>query len=70
MVLHAKNYDPDYWAKLIKDSGAKYSVITSRHHDGFSLWDTKFGNLNAVTQFSCKKRCAYSICKCTYEIMI
>ena len=36
----AKNYDPDYWAKLIKESGAKYSVITSKHHDGFCLWPT------------------------------
>ena len=44
----AKNYDPQYWAKLIKESGAQYSVITARHHDGFSLWDTKYGNLNAV----------------------
>ena len=44
----AEKYDPDLWVKLIKDSGAKYAVITSRHHDGFSLWDTKYGNLNAV----------------------
>ncbi len=44
----AKDYNPDYWAKLIKESGAQYSVITSRHHDGFSLWDTKYGNLNSV----------------------
>jgi alpha-L-fucosidase len=44
----AKNYDPQYWAKLIKESGAQYSVITARHHDGFSLWNTKYGNLNAV----------------------
>lgn len=46
--FNAKNYDPEYWAKLIKESGAQYSVITSRHHDGFSLWDTKYGNLNSV----------------------
>lgn len=44
----AENYDPEYWAELIKESGAKYSVITSRHHDGFSLWDTEYGKLNAV----------------------
>ncbi|PID27303.1 MAG: alpha-L-fucosidase [Candidatus Cloacimonadota bacterium] len=43
-----ENYNPKYWAKLIKNSGAKYSVITSKHHDGFALWDTKLGNLNAV----------------------
>ena len=51
----AKNYDPEYWAKLIKDSGAKYSVITSKHHDGFALWDTKYGNLNAVINSASKR---------------
>ena len=51
----AKNYDPDYWAKLIKESGAKYSVITSKHHDGFALWDTKFGELNAVDSSAAKR---------------
>jgi len=44
----AANYKPKEWAKLIKQSGAQYTVITSKHHDGFALWDTKFGNLNAV----------------------
>jgi len=51
----AKNYDPEYWAKLIKESGAKYSVITSKHHDGFALWNTKYGDLNAVKNAAAKK---------------
>ena len=29
----ASNYDPAYWARLIRESGAKYSVITTKHHD-------------------------------------
>ena len=37
----AKNYNPQEWVKLIEDSGAKYTVITSKHHDGIALWDTK-----------------------------
>lgn len=44
----AKKYDPAAWVDLIKKSGAKYSVITSKHHDGFALWDTKFGNFSSV----------------------
>jgi len=44
----AENYDPEYWAELIKKSGAQYSVITSKHHEGFALWDTQFGNFDAV----------------------
>ena len=37
----AKNYNPTDWANLIEQSGAKYAVITSKHHDGVALWDTK-----------------------------
>jgi len=44
----AKNYKPEYWASLIKESGAKYSVITTKHHDGIALWDTKENSLNVV----------------------
>ena len=44
----AKNYDPEYWAELIKNSGARYTVITSKHHDGMALWHTKMGHLNVV----------------------
>lgn len=51
----AKNYDPKKWVELIKDSGAKYAVITSKHHDGFALWKTKFGNLNSVKNSASKK---------------
>ncbi len=44
----AKNYKPEEWAKLIKESGARYSVITSKHHDGVALWDSRFSDLNVV----------------------
>ena len=37
----ASKYQPDEWVKLIKSSGAKYAVITSKHHDGVSLWNSK-----------------------------
>ena len=30
----AKNYDPKAWVKLIEESGARYTVITTKHHDG------------------------------------
>lgn len=46
--FRAESYDPDSWVRLIKESGAGYAVITSRHHDGFALWDTKLSRLNAV----------------------
>ena len=34
----AELYQPDEWAKLFEQSGAKYIVLTSKHHDGFALW--------------------------------
>lgn len=37
----AKKYEPDAWAELIKNSGARYAVLTSKHHDGVALWPTK-----------------------------
>ncbi|MBN2246249.1 MAG: alpha-L-fucosidase [Candidatus Aminicenantes bacterium] len=44
----ADEYDPDKWAKIIKQSGAKYAVLTSKHHDGVALWPTKLSDLNVV----------------------
>ncbi|MFZ2286800.1 MAG: alpha-L-fucosidase [Bacteroidales bacterium] len=44
----ASAYDPDAWVKLIKESGARYAVLTSKHHDGVALWDTRLSRLDAV----------------------
>ncbi len=34
----AQFYDPDQWADIFKASGAKYVVLTSKHHEGFCMW--------------------------------
>ncbi|MFW6133154.1 MAG: alpha-L-fucosidase [Planctomycetota bacterium] len=36
------------WAKLARDAGMKYMVMTTKHHEGFCLWDTKQTDYNAV----------------------
>lgn len=48
-------FDADEWVEAIKASGAKYITITSRHHDGFSMWDTKQSDYNIVkaTPYKC-----------------
>lgn len=37
----ATHYKPTDWVELVKKSGARYSVITSKHHDGVALWDSQ-----------------------------
>ena len=39
-----KKWDPDQWAELFKDIGARYIVPTTRHHDGFRLWPSEVHN--------------------------
>lgn len=51
----ASRYNPKEWMELIKESGAKYTVITAKHHDGFALWDTKVGNLSAAKSSPAKR---------------
>ena len=40
-MFKAELFDPDAWAQLFEKSGAKYIVLTSKHHDGFALWPSK-----------------------------
>ncbi|WP_111595554.1 alpha-L-fucosidase [Chitinophaga dinghuensis] len=45
----AENFDPGFWAELFRRSGARYVVLTSKHHDGFALWPSRFSrNWNSV----------------------
>ncbi|HJS55919.1 MAG TPA: alpha-L-fucosidase [Chitinophagaceae bacterium] len=40
----AELFNPGDWAKLFERSGAKYIVLTSKHHDGFTLWPNEHAN--------------------------
>jgi alpha-L-fucosidase len=44
----AENWDPDRWADLFAEVGARYVVLTGEHHDGFPLWDTHYAKHNAA----------------------
>ena len=44
----ASQYDPKAWAQLAKDAGMKYIVITAKHHEGFTLYDSAYSDWNAV----------------------
>jgi len=40
-------YDPELWASLAEEAGMKYFVITTKHHEGFCLWDSQ------LTDYKC-----------------
>lgn len=46
----ASKYDPNAWARLFKEAGARYAVLTSKHHDGMALYDTKMNDRNVLKQ--------------------
>src|SRR4051794_10456503 len=41
-------YDPEKWCKAAKEAGFAYVVLTARHHEGFALWPSKFGDFNTT----------------------
>ncbi len=46
--FYPAQFNAPEWAKAIRDSGARYICFTSRHHDGFSMWDTEENDYNIV----------------------
>ena len=41
-------FDPDEWVSMVKKAGMKYITITSKHHDGFAMYDSKVSDYNVV----------------------
>ena len=46
-VFQPDLFQPKEWARLAKEAGMKYVVITTKHHEGFCLWDSKFTDYKA-----------------------
>ncbi|MFX1456547.1 MAG: alpha-L-fucosidase [Promethearchaeota archaeon] len=49
---HIKKWDPKEWAKLFKNIGARYVVLTTKHCDGFLLWPSKYPNPNKKNYYA------------------
>lgn len=43
-----KEFDADKWMQTFKEAGIKYFFITSKHHDGFCIWDSQYTDRNAM----------------------
>lgn len=46
-------FDADAWVKMAQDAGMKYIVLTSKHHDGFCLWDSE------ITHYDVMEACPF-----------
>ena len=53
-TFNPTKFDPDRWAKAIKDAGIQYMFITTKHHDGFCMWDTSTTDYKITS-----KRCPF-----------
>lgn len=47
-TFNPDQYDPDEWMKIAKLAGVKYMVLTTKHHNGFCMWDTKTTDFNVM----------------------
>jgi alpha-L-fucosidase len=41
-TFNPEKFDPEKWARAARDAGMKYVVFTTKHHDGFSMFDTQY----------------------------
>ena len=54
-IVNPTEFDAYQWAKTAKNAGMKYITITSRHHDGFSMFNSKASDYNIVIKTPYKK---------------
>ena len=47
-IFNPDLYDPHEWAKMAKEAGMKYVVLTAKHHEGFCLFDSKYTDYKAT----------------------
>jgi len=47
-MFTGEKFDADEWAELFRKAGARFAGPVAEHHDGFSMWDTKYSEWNAV----------------------
>lgn len=51
-VFNPENFDPQHWAKMAKKAGFRYMLFTTKHHDGFNMYDTQYSNYKITNKKS------------------
>jgi alpha-L-fucosidase len=49
-TFNPSKFNPDIWAEAAKEAGMKYVVFTTKHHDGFCMFDTKYSDYKITSQ--------------------
>ncbi|ASK66252.1 glycosyl hydrolase [Brachybacterium avium] len=49
-TFSGQDYDPREWALAAREAGMKYLVLTTKHHDGFAMFDTKYSSLKSTAE--------------------
>ncbi len=44
--FNPEEYNPEIWLQKAKDAGFEYAVLTAKHHEGFAMWPSAYGNFN------------------------
>ncbi len=47
-TFNPTKYNPEEWVLMAKEAGMKYICFTTKHHDGFCMWDTKYTDYNIM----------------------
>lgn len=45
-VFNPTKFDPDQWSEIMADAGMKYMIFTTKHHDGFCMFDSKYSDFS------------------------
>jgi alpha-L-fucosidase len=54
-LFNPTKYDPVEWVRIAKNAGMRYITITSKHHDGFAMYDSKVSNYDIVDRTPYRK---------------